>query len=154
LIGLSVPVLLLGAAIDETRRAARTTRDSEKRMALAAVAADLCLWHFSRYNGRFWITDHGLKMFGFETDQIVTRDVIVSAVYPDDHDIACQAIDLTAAGEGIADTEFRIVRRNDGQIRWLRARVSSVRDDQGNVVQISGTFADITARKALEDELA
>ena len=154
LIGLSVPVLLLGAAIDETRRAERTTRDSEGRMALAAVAADLCLWHFSRDNGRFWITDHGHRMFGFEPDQVITRDVIVNAVYADDHDIACQAIDLTAATEGIADTEFRIVRRNDGQIRWLRARVSSVRDDQGDVVQISGTFADITTRKALEDELA
>jgi len=154
LIGLAVPVLLLGAAIDETRHAERTTRESEERMALAAVAADLCLWHFNYDDNRFWITDHGRRMFGFSPDQVITRDVIIDTAYPDDHDIAYQVMDLAATPEGTADTEFRITRRNDGQTRWLRARVSTVRDDQGSVVQISGTFADVTARKAMEDELA
>jgi integral membrane sensor domain MASE1 len=47
LIGLSALVLILGASIDQTRRAETVTRESEARMALAAAAANVGIWHYN-----------------------------------------------------------------------------------------------------------
>ena len=44
LIGLSTPILLLGSAIEETRRAERTTRESEERISFAAASSNVGLW--------------------------------------------------------------------------------------------------------------
>ena len=152
-VGLAVPVLLLGAAIDETRRAERATRASEERMAFAAVAADLCLWHFDYKSDRFWITDHGRQMLGFTADELVTRRTFLEALHADDREAAREAIRSAASSGSLADIEFRIARR-DGSMRWLRARARADRDERGEISAISGTFADVTDRKLSENELA
>jgi hypothetical protein len=41
LIGLSPPILLLGSAIEEARRAERTTRESEERISFAAASSNV-----------------------------------------------------------------------------------------------------------------
>ena len=64
IIGLSVPILLLGASIDETRRAEKIAKESEERMAFAAISADVCLWHIDFQSDRFWVTNHGRELLG------------------------------------------------------------------------------------------
>src|SRR4029079_3546183 len=64
LIGLAVPVLLLGAATDEARNAERATRINQEIVALSADAADMCLWQYDRAMERFWMTEHGRTIFG------------------------------------------------------------------------------------------
>jgi PAS domain S-box-containing protein len=152
-VGLAVPVLLLGAAIDETRRAERATRESEERMAFAAIAADLCMWHFNYKSEGFWITSHGRQMLGFTADEPVTRQTFLDTLHPDDREAAREAIRSAASAGHLADVEFRVVRR-DGSVRWFRARARADRDETGEIREISGTFADVTNRKASENELA
>jgi PAS domain S-box-containing protein len=153
LIGLSVPALLLGAAIDETRRAERTIRTAEERMAFAAVAADLCMWHFNYRSEQFWITDYGCRMWGFAPGQPVTRQTILDTIHPEDRQLARNTIRSATLSTNPIDTEFRIVRKDDGQVRWIRARARADRDDNGDMSQVSGTFSDITNQKATESEL-
>jgi integral membrane sensor domain MASE1 len=54
LIGLSPPILLLGSAIEETRRAERTTRESEERISFAAASSNVGLWQYEFATGAFW----------------------------------------------------------------------------------------------------
>lgn len=152
LIGLSVPALLLGAAIDETRRAQSTMRTAEERMAFAAVAADLCLWHFNYRSEQFWITDYGRRMWGFNPDAPVTRQTILDTIHPEDRQLARNTIRSATLSTNPIDTEFRIIRK-DGEVRWIRARARADRNDRGDMSQVSGTFADITNQKATEAEL-
>jgi PAS domain S-box-containing protein len=153
LIGLSVPALLLGAAIDETRRAEKTVRATEERMAFAAVAADLCLWHFNYRSEQFWITDYGRRMWGFTPDRAVTRQTILDTIHPEDRQLARNTIRLAMLSTNPIDTEFRITRQDNGQVRWIRARARADRNDDGDMNQVSGTFSDITNQKATESEL-
>ena len=153
LIGLAVPVLLLGAAIEETWRAEQAVRKSEESMAFAAVAADLSLWNFNYRSDQFWITDHGRQMFDLVPDKSVTKQSIVDVIHPDDQPEVRSAIRSAALSDRLIDKEFRIVRR-DGTIRWVRARARADRNERGERIQLSGTFADITSQKAAQNELA
>lgn len=152
LIGLSVPALLLGSAIDETRRAEKTVREAEERMAFAAVAADICMWHFNYRSDRFWITGHGRNMWGFADDSPVTRQAILDAIHPEDRQLVRNAIRLAALSSDPIDTEFRIVR-NDNEVRWIRARARADHNGRGNTREVSGIFVDITGQKTTETEL-
>lgn len=153
LIGLAIPVLLLGASIDETRHAERAVRESEERMKAAAVAANISMWHFNYESESFWLTDHGREMFGFAPDETVTRYAVMSRVHPEDRQAAIDAMQAATAAGKLAVCEFRIVWP-DGQVRWILCRAGVHGDYRGAPAQISGTFVDISERKAAESEVA
>ena len=153
LIGLSIPILLLGASIDETRHAEQAVRESEERMTVAAVATSLSMWHFNYESESFWLTDHGREMFGFAPGEAVTRYAVMSRIHPEDRQAAIEAMQAATAAGKLAVNEFRIVRP-DGVIRWIRCRAGALGDYRGAPAQISGTFSDITERKAAEAEVA
>jgi two-component system, cell cycle sensor histidine kinase and response regulator CckA len=50
------------------------------------------------------------------------------------------------------DVEFRVVCP-DGQIRWVHARGSAIRDASGVIYRLAGIAEDITQRKSTEDQL-
>jgi PAS domain S-box-containing protein len=152
LVGLAVPVLLLGAAIDEARHAEQEVRESEERMAFAAASANLCLWRFDYGSERFWITDHGRDMLGFRPDEHITRAAIIDTIHPEDRDAARDSLRAAIAADRLADYEFRIVRR-DGAIRWFRCRARAHKKEAERPAYIGGTFADITEQKTAEIEL-
>ena len=153
LIGLAIPTLLLGAAIEQARRAEKTVRTSEERMAFAATAVDVCLWQFNYRSEQFWITDHGRKMFDFAEGEPITRRSLIEVIHRDDRQSVRAAIRAAAFFERVIDMEFRIVWRN-GEVRWVRARARSDHNERGQNAKISGTFSDITTQKTAESQLA
>jgi len=151
LIGLSIPVLLLGATIDEVRRAEAATRESEQRMQFAAASANIGLWSFERTTGRVWATPYCAALLGLPPDAPLTRETIQQAIHPDDRDAAIESIRSAAyAGEDVVH-EFRVLLP-DGGLRWLRARAHADRDDNGQPFRVSGVFIDITSAKESEQE--
>jgi PAS domain S-box-containing protein len=51
------------------------------------------------------------------------------------------------------DKEYRIVRINDGQERWVHGKGQLQFDEQGNLLSLIGTIQDITERKLAEIEI-
>jgi PAS domain S-box-containing protein len=153
LLGLSIPVLLLGAAIDEARHAEQEVRESEERMSFAAVSANVCMWRFDYSSDRVWITDHGREMLGFLPAVRITRAVMMDVIHPEDRDTALEAMRAAIACGALADCEFRIIRRNDAQTRWFRCRARAYGEYRGTAAHISGTFTDISEQKIAEIEL-
>lgn len=151
LISLSVPMLLLGASIDEARNAVRATRESEERMGFAAASANVGLWYLETATGRLWATDYCRSMLGLAPGVPLTRMTIVQAIHPDDRQSAISSIRSAAYSGDEVVAEFRIVRP-DGQVRWFRTRARSDRDEEGRPFRVSGIFADITAGKEAEHE--
>jgi PAS domain S-box-containing protein len=151
LIGLAIPVLLLGATIDEVRRAEAATRESEERMQFAAAAADIGLWHFDRTTGQLWATVHCRSILGLPPDAPLGRNVIEQAIHPDDREAAIESIRSAAfAGQDVVN-EFRVILP-DGRLRWLRARARADCDEGGRPIRISGLFIDITKAKEAAHE--
>ena len=52
----------------------------------------------------------------------------------------------------VFDTEYRVVRP-DGTVRWVHARGTGVRNEEGVVYRLVGIVDDITQRKSTEDQL-
>jgi PAS domain S-box-containing protein len=154
IIGLSIPVLLLGASIDETRHAEAAARESEERMAFAAVSANVCLWHVDYKSDRFWVTNHGRELLGLRPHDVISRHAVMSMIHPEDRQEAVATLQAAASAGRLASCEFRIVRPSDGQIRWVRCRARAHGNYRGVPAEISGTFADVTEQKTTEIELA
>jgi PAS domain S-box-containing protein len=151
LIGLAIPVLLLGASIDEARHAEQTTRESEERMGLAAASANIGLWHYDPTTEHFWATEHCRSMFGLAPHVALTRHTLISAVHPEDRQAALDAMKAAANAERPTISEFRTIPA-DGRIRWIRARAYSHYGDRGIAVRLSGILVDITDYKTAEAE--
>jgi diguanylate cyclase (GGDEF)-like protein len=73
---------------------------------------------------------------------------------PEDEARVAQAMSRTVDkdAEG-ASIEFRL-RTGDGTYRWVENRYTSVRDDQGRLLEIEGMLIDITERKAADEKIA
>jgi PAS domain S-box-containing protein len=146
-----VTLLLLGAAIDDVRYAEGAAREGEERMAFAAAAANIGLWHFDPSNNNFWATDHCRSMLGIAPELPLTARTVQDVIHPDDRRAAVDAMRSAIAVEQEVTSEFRLARPNQ-PVRWLRARACADHDAQGQAFQVSGIFMDITAAKEAETE--
>lgn len=151
LIGLSAPLILLGAAVDEARHAERVTREAEERMAFAAASASIGLWQFSGGGNDFWATDYCRSMFGFDAAYRPTWSDVLMRAHPEDRDIVNRAIEEAKQSAVAATCEFRTDVR--GATRWLTMSARVERDDSEKTIRISGFFSDITSRKNVEAEV-
>jgi signal transduction histidine kinase len=151
LIGLAVPVLLLGASIDETRTAERVTRESRERMAFAASSANIGLWHYSVASNTFWASEHCHAMFGIPDGAAITADGILRTVHPEDSAEVTRALKAAVySGRSIA-IEFRIVPAAGG-LQWIQARGRAQYSDGNKPIDVSGVFIDISAVKSADIE--
>lgn len=74
----------------------------------------------------------------------------LNAVHPEDLGIVQASLQAQFKGEcDRVDREYRIIQP-EGTIRWIRARITSVRGDGGQVLRFIGVAEDITDRKQVE----
>jgi signal transduction histidine kinase/integral membrane sensor domain MASE1 len=150
LIGLSPPILLLGSAIEEARRAERTTREREERISFAAASSNAGLWQYEFATGAFWTTDYCRTLFGLSPREPLTLDGLVSRIHPNDSPTASAALASAISRATPLDIEFRVQDGDD--IRWISACARPVAGDDGKPAAMSGAFGDVTSRKLAEAE--
>ena len=150
LIGLSPPILLLGSAIEETRRAERTTRESEERISFAAASSNVGLWQYEFATGAFWATDYCRTLFGLSPGEPLTLDRLVSRIHPNDSPTASAALASAISRATPLDVEFRV--QDGDEVRWISVRARPVAGDDGKPTAMSGAFGDVTSRKLAEAE--
>ncbi|MBC7901395.1 MAG: PAS domain S-box protein [Saprospiraceae bacterium] len=73
-------------------------------------------------------------------------------ILPEDREMARAAFAGLVADVPNIDIEYRI-NRDDGEIRWVRARGFQIRDADGTLIRLTGIVTDITDRKQAEDGL-
>jgi len=150
LIALSTPILLLGAAIDETRYAEIATRTREERIAFAAASSSVGLWQYEIATGAFWATEYCRTLFGLPPDVPLDLDRLLSRIHPSDFLTASGALKSAIARPVTLEIEFRV--GHNGEERWISARAQPVIGDDGKPTAMTGAFADATLRKTAEAE--
>jgi PAS domain S-box-containing protein len=138
---------------EETRRAEKALRLSEQRLTLALKAgrSGTFLWDVKK-NDSVW-SDEMLDLYGLRRGQFDGRleDWIVCMV-PEDREAGAAAVkDSLKTGEFCL--EFRIRRRDNGEIRWMHGRGQLSYDAEGRPVRMIGINVDITGRMRVEEEL-
>jgi PAS domain S-box-containing protein len=80
-----------------------------------------------------------------------THEQWVQRIHPDDRQWAERHfLETVASLEQRYIAEYRIVRPNDGQVRWIRAVAEIERDAEGRALKLVGAHLDITDRKEAE----
>jgi PAS domain S-box-containing protein len=126
-------------------------KESEERMTFTAASANIGLWQLDQKSNKLWATEHCRAMFGLPGDVPLTRDTFLSAVHPEDREIAMSLLREDSKPRQPAVSDVRIFLPG-GQIRWVRVRARSHADDRGAAEQMTGIFVDVTDQKAAETE--
>jgi len=134
-------------------------RDEE---ALARVATDLreaqrvahvCSWRFDARTKKTVWSEELYHIFGLDPAQPRQKPLYADA---DNHIFSAEgrewaraAVEKALADGSPYETELEFTRP-DGTTGWIAARGEAVRDDDGRIIGISGTAADITKVKELQ----
>lgn len=94
-----------------------------------------------------FIQIHGIK------ENIVSLDDFFKLFHPEDRERVSDIV--KNAMEDVSDFEFesRIIRQEDGKIRWVHGTGTVTTDENGGLSRIYGAARDITYRKVFEEEL-
>ena len=138
--------------ISQLKRVEESRRESEKRFRAAFEQAPIgmCL---TGLDGRFLQVNAALsQMLGY-SEQELLAGAWQTLIFREDLEVSRQAIDqLVHCGAGSAEIEERYVPKNCDPI-WVRLKISTVEDTQGNPSYFIAHVEDIRERKRAEEAL-
>ncbi|HEY8401687.1 MAG TPA: PAS domain-containing protein [Cytophagaceae bacterium] len=123
--------------------------ESEERLKLAMEAMELGTWETYLTKGeRFW-TPRAKKIVGLPEDAIITDNTFLERVYPEDQPYVKDTLQAALKGHnnGKFDIEYRIVRYDNNEVRWIKANAQVYFDKNKNPIKVIGTVHDITDSK-------
>ncbi len=127
-------------------------RESERRLNLAASAADLGLWSWNLRDNSLWATNRAKEIFSFAPETNVTHAMWLERVHPEERSETEAELAEAARRGGVYETEYRILRRG-GEVRWVAARGEAAFDSEGKPSSMTGVVMDITQRRRAEHEI-
>ncbi|MCM3872038.1 MAG: PAS domain-containing protein [Pyrinomonadaceae bacterium] len=130
----------------------RDLHESEQRMTLAADAASLGVWIRDLVRNEIWATDRWRALLGFTESEPLEIDKFLDRLHPDDRERVRRALAMAIDGDGVYETEYRVVLAN-GQTRWIASRGQAEFDGRGKPIRVTGVSIDISNRKLAEREL-
>ncbi|HCE47007.1 MAG TPA: hypothetical protein DET40_25955 [Lentisphaeria bacterium] len=126
--------------------------ESEERLRLAQISANVGVWEWNPQNGSFISTPELSRLYGESPYAITKYQDLQRKVHPDDIARFEKERREAIASRRSFDLEFRVNYSQD-EIRWLSSKGGAVYDDDGEVIRVFGVNADITVRKMAEEVL-
>ncbi|WP_082629165.1 putative bifunctional diguanylate cyclase/phosphodiesterase [Pseudomonas sp. TTU2014-080ASC] len=141
-------------AIDTYGAAQRKAlEDSEARFARALRGSNDGIWDWHLEHDRLYVSDRWASMLDLSRDSIGETSVSwFSRVHPDDFPGLRQAIDSHLNGSSPLIHHEHRIRRANGEYLWVQVRGVAETDASGHQ-RITGSQSDISARKAVEQQL-
>lgn len=141
--------------VSERKAAEEELRQTAQRVQLATEATGVGIWEWDPTTGRSRWTAQMFRIYGIEptADGFVAHDDWRRAVLPEDLPQQEATLAETVRSAGRSSREFRIRRRNDGEVRTLRSVETARTDARGLVRFVTGTTLDVTAARQIEATL-
>ena len=116
--------------------------------------ATLGNWSLDQENNDLVWSKEIYRIFGINPDEFdPTYEGFLSTIHPDDLDYVNEQYAGAVEGKHPYDIEHRIIRKDNGEIRWVHERCEHKYDNEGNLYLSHGTVQDITERKRVSDAL-
>ncbi|WP_028580015.1 diguanylate cyclase [Desulfogranum japonicum] len=117
----------------------------------AQSIAHLGSWKTDTSGKQTWWSNELYSIFGVEKGMFVPSiSSLRPLLHPDDREKVLQELDKGWATREEFTTEHRIIRKNDGEIRFVQGRGKVQLDTSGAPKYMTGTLLDITDRKAAQ----
>lgn len=131
--------------ITESKTFERKMREAHDRLELAARAGGVGIWDFDVATGRLVWDEVMFSLYGVDPERFEAGyEDWEKALHPDDVEDTVAKIEAALAGTEEFDTEFRMVRADNGEVRHLRGLASVERNEAGEAVRMVGTNWDVT----------
>ncbi len=144
----------IGIAFDvtEARRAEEALLVERRRLRDAEAIGHSGSWEWDTVNGVITWSDGLADLHGLDRTTFISFDQAASAVHPDDRDLVDAAMEACRTSEEPVLFRYRVTRTGDDEQRWFESRATGVFED-GVVVRLVGTVADVTERVQAEAEV-
>ena len=128
---------------------------NETRLNKTQEIAHLGTWEFDLISNKLIWSDEVYKIFGLLPQEFTpTYDAFIQCVHPDDRQIVNETYMLSLAkGASAYKIEHRIIRKSNGEMRYVDQKCEHILDEKGFVVRSIGMIHDITEHKLAEDAL-
>ena len=127
-------------------------RASEERLRIAQAAGGVGTFEYIPEGERMLVSPEFCRIWGVDEVEEAPIGFFMALIHPDDHG----RVD-SAHGDGAEDAlgpiEYRIVRPDTGETRWLARRGEPIRDPATGLVRWYGVVYDVSDRKAAEEAL-
>jgi PAS domain S-box-containing protein len=127
---------------------------AEQRLQAALAAAKMAVLEWDPVVGTITTVGAVADVFGISASQSVSsRSFIFSLVYPDDLDRYRQTVQSAASRSESFQSDFRIVRPQEGHMAWLEERSYPIKDPLTGQTRMVSLVMDVTERKTAEISL-
>ncbi|MCF2446693.1 PAS domain S-box protein [Dyadobacter sp. CY345] len=140
--------------VKERLKVVEALADSEKRLRFAIDATQLATWEWNLISGEVIWNEHHFRLLGMEIEEKVQLTAsFLNKVHPDDLSRITGDLNRAIAENGLYNTDFRILRGDNGAVRWMSGYGRVTETLHGEPVRMSGVMFDITDRKQAEESL-
>ena len=138
--------------IRERKAAEEAVREAQERFEIAVAGSNDGIWDWDIPTNEVFYSTRLKEMVGY-TDAEFGNDFseFEEKLHPEDHGQTMQAVSDYLEGKiPNYEVEFRF-RHKDGSYRWILARGTAIRNEDGAPVRMAGSHTDITERRLQEE---
>ena len=142
------PVSQSGMVIDiaQRKRIEAALQQSHDQLRMAQRVGGIGVFALPLDGDRMTISEEFCHIFGMPVTDTALLDDYAVLVLSEDGEAKSTVEDRTS-GTTPTETEYRIRRPSDGEVRWIYRRAEFTRDGDGNPLHMVGMVQDITERK-------
>lgn len=142
-------IMILMTDVTDQVIARKKTEDSEELLRIAIEGGELGTYDFYPQTDVLFWSHRTKELFGLPPDAVVTYDLFLKGVHPDDRERTHAAVHHAMKPEngGLYDNEYRTIGITDGKLRWVRSKGKISFDDGGKPVRFTGVMQEITKQK-------
>lgn len=129
---------------------------NEARLRMAMETTGLGTWDYNPVSGELNWSDECKAIYGAPTDSAVDFSEFAKHVHPDDASFVLREIEkaMNPVLGGHYDLSYRILRFDNGEVRWIRAQGKVYFNASGQAIRFLGTVLDITPGKEAQEKIA
>ena len=125
---------------------------SEKHLQKAQEIAHLGSWELDIVNNQLIWSDEAYRIFGLKPQEFDgTYADFLNAIHPDDRIAVDDAYSSSLhEGKDTYEIDHRIIRKSNGEIRFVHEKCEHFRDESGKIIRSVGMVHDVTEHKMSE----
>ncbi len=146
-------ISIIARDITENKKAEENLKRSETILQEATRLSSVGAYEWDIKNDEFIFSSEWQRIHGIKQNNLPSKELIKIS-YPEDAERVQKALNESLEGKKPYNIEYRIINQSSGEIKYIHALGTIIKDDQDNPAKMYGVAHDITESKlaAIERE--